>query len=340
MLFDVTIFPKDLNKVGEIAQQVEDYGFGGLWTAETSHNPFLPLTHAASATKRINLGTGIAVAFPRSPMVMAHTAWDLAEQSQGRFILGLGTQVKAHITKRFGSEWSAPVPRLREYIEVMRATWNTWQNGVPLRYTGESYRIILMTPFFSPEPIAYLNIPIYIAGVNEGLCRLAGELCEGFHVHPFHTTRYLKEVIIPNIEAGAQKTGRTRQDVKLTCMIFVVTGNTPEEIQQSMMATKSQIAFYASTPSYKAVLEMHGWSDLAERLTKMIRENRWNEMWTEISDEMMNAIAVVGTPDELPYKVKERYEGLLDRVGYYFPFEPEEQSKRVIWEQAAKVFNG
>ncbi len=340
MLFDVTIFPKDLNKVGDMARQVEDYGFGGLWTAETSHNPFLPLTHAASATSRINLGTGIAVAFPRSPMVMAHTAWDLAEQSQGRFILGLGTQVKAHITKRFGSEWSAPVPRLREYIEVMRATWNRWQNGAPLRYIGESYRIILMTPFFSPEPMAYSNIPIYIAGVNEGLCRLAGELCQGFHVHPFHTTRYLKEVIIPNIEAGAQKTGRTRQDVKLTCMIFVVTGNTPEEIQQSMIATKSQIAFYASTPSYKAVLEMHGWSDLAERLTKMIRESRWNEMWTEISDEMMNEIAVVGTPDELPYKVKERYEGLLDRVGYYFPFELEELSKQVIWEQAAKVFGG
>ncbi|MBI1277456.1 MAG: TIGR03617 family F420-dependent LLM class oxidoreductase [Anaerolineaceae bacterium] len=339
MQFDVTIFPKKLNTAGEIARQVEDYGFGGLWTAETSHNPFLPLTHAANATNQINLGTGIAVAFARSPMVMAQTAWDLAEQSQGRFILGLGTQVKAHITKRFGSEWSAPVPRLREYIEVMRATWNTWQTGAPLRYIGESYRIILMTPFFSPEPMAYSEIPIYIAGVNEGLCRLAGEMCQGFHVHPFHTTRYLKELIIPNIEAGAQKTGRSRQDVKLTCMIFVVTGSTPEEIQQSKIATKSQIAFYASTPSYKAVLEMHGWADLAERLTKMIRENRWTEMWTEISDEMMNAIAVVGAPDELPYKVKERYEGLLDRVGYYFPFVPNEADKKVIWEQAAKVFS-
>jgi probable F420-dependent oxidoreductase len=251
----------------------------------------------------------------------------------------LGTQVKAHITKRFGSEWSAPVPRLREYIEVMRASWNTWQTGVPLRYIGESYRIILMTPFFSPEPMPYSDIPIYIAGVNEGLCRLAGEMCQGFHVHPFHTTRYLKELIIPNIEAGAQKTGRTRQDVKLTCMIFVITGNTPEEIQQSTIATKSQIAFYASTPSYKAVLEMHGWGDLAERLTKMIRENRWTEMWTEISDEMMNAIAVVGAPNELPYKVKERYEGLLDRVGYYFPFVPEEADKKLIWEQASKVFS-
>ena len=338
MLFDVTILPKNLNTAGTIARQVEDYGFGGLWTAETSHNPFLPLTHAASVTDRISVGTGIAVAFPRSPMVMANTAWDLAEQSKGRFILGLGTQVRAHITKRFSSEWSAPVPRLREYIESMRAIWDTWQTGVPLHYKGEHYRFILMTPFFSPEPMPYSNIPIYIAGVNEGLCRLAGEMCQGFHVHPFHTTRYLKEMIIPNIEAGAQKTGRTRQAVKLTCMIFVVTGRTAEEIQQSTIATKSQIAFYASTPSYKAVLEMHGWGDLAERLGKMIRENRWNELWTEISDEMLNEIAVVAPVDELAHKVKERYEGLLDRVGYYFPFVPEEVDKQVIWEQAAKVF--
>lgn len=338
MLFDVTIFPKDLNTVCSLAKQVEDYGFSGLWTAETSHNPFLPLTHAASATQRINVGTGIAVAFPRSPMVMANTAWDLAEQAKGRFILGLGTQVRTHITKRFSSEWSAPAPRLREYIEAMRAIWNTWQTGVPLRYIGESYRFILMTPFFSPNPMPYADIPIYIAGVNEGLCRLAGELCQGFHVHPFHTTRYLKELIIPNIEAGARKAGRTRNDVKLTCMIFVVTGNTAEEIQQNTIATKTQIAFYASTPSYKAVLEMHGWQDLGERLGKMIRENRWSEMWTEISDEMLNEIAVVASPDELALKVKERYDGLLDRVGYYFPFVPDEVDKRVIWEQAAKVF--
>ena len=334
----MTIFPKNLNTVSDIAKHVENYGFGGLWTAETSHNPFLPLTHAASVTNRINIGTGIAVAFPRSPMVMAQTAWDLAEQSQGRFILGLGTQVKAHITKRFSSEWSAPVPRLREYIEAMRAIWNTWQNGVPLRYIGEQYRFILMTPFFAPELMLYSEIPIYIAGVNDGLCRLAGELCQGFHVHPFHTTHYLKELIIPNIEAGAQKTGRSRTDVKLTCMIFVVTGNTPEEIQQSTIATKSQIAFYASTPSYKAVLEMHGWQDISERLTKLIRENRWNELWMEISDEMLNEIAVVAPVQDLAQKVKERYTGLLDRVGYYFPFVPEEVSKQLIWDEAARVF--
>ncbi len=339
MLFDVTVFPKDLNVAGDVARQVEAYGFHGLWTAETAHNPFLPLTHVASATHQIQLGTAIAVAFPRSPMVMANNAWDLAEQSKGRFILGLGTQIKPHITKRFSTEWSAPVPRLREYIESLRAIWNTWQNAVPLRYTGEHYRFTLMTPFFSPDPMPYADIPIYIAGVNEGLCRLAGERCQGFHVHPFHTVRYLKELIIPSITAGAEKTGRKREDVKLACAIFVVTAKDADEMRNNAIMVKSQIAFYASTPSYASVLTMHGWQGLQERLSAMARENRWVEMWQEISDDMLNEIAVVASLDELPYKVKERYDGLLDRVGYYFPFEPDDNDKKIIWEYAARAFN-
>lgn len=338
MKFDVTIFPDDLNKAGDIARQVEAYGFDGLWTAETAHNPFLPLTHAAFTTRRITLGTAIAVAFPRSPMVVANVAWDLAEQSKGRFILGLGTQVKPHITKRFSTEWAAPVPRLREYIESLRAIWNTWQNGVPLRYLGEHYKFTLMTPFFSPNPMPYWEVPIYIAGVNEGLCRLAGEYCQGFHVHAFHTVRYLKELIIPSIEAGARKAGRSRADVALTCAIFVVTGRNAEEMQNNAIMAKSQIAFYASTPSYNAVLQTHGWGDLADRLNALIRDGRWAELWTEISDEMLETFAVVAAPDELPYKVRERYDGLLDRVGYYFPFAPDDEDKKLIWESAAKAF--
>lgn len=340
MRFDVTIFPTDLNQAGNVARTVEDYGFSGLWTAETSHNPFLPLTHAAGVTERISLGTAIAVAFPRSPMVVANTAWDLAEQSKGRFILGLGTQVKPHITKRFSTEWRAPVPRLREYIESLRAIWRAWQEGAELRYTGEHYRFTLMTPFFAPTPMPYADIPIYIAGVNERLCRLAGELCQGFHVHPFHTVRYLNETIIDNIQKGAERVGRSRSDVQLTCAIFVVTGSTPKAMQQSAIMTKSQIAFYASTPSYAAVLETHGWGDLATRLNAMSRAGQWSEMYKEISDDVLEQIAVVAPPDELPYKVKERYAGLLDRVGYYFPFVPEEADKKIIWEHAAKAFAG
>jgi probable F420-dependent oxidoreductase len=184
----------------------------------------------------------------------------------------------------------------------------------------------------------YSDIPIYIAGVNERLCRLAGEICQGFHVHPFHTVRYLKELIMANIERGAERTGRSRADVQLTCAIFVVTGRNAEEMRNNAIMAKSQIAFYASTPSYAAVLDMHGWSDLATRLNTMSRAGQWASMWQEISDDMLEQIAVVASPDELADKVKSRYQGLLDRVGYYFPFVPDQEDKRIIWQNAARVF--
>ena len=255
MKFDVTIFPTNLNAAAAIAQQVEAYGFSGLWTSETAHNPFLPLTHAAAATKRIDLGTAIAVAFPRSPMITAQIAWDLAAQSNGRFILGLGTQVKPHIEKRFSTPWSAPAPRLREYVESLRAIWDTFQTGAPLRYRGEHYSFRLMTPFFNPGAIEHPDIPIYIAAVNDHLCRLAGELCQGLHVHPFHTARYLREVVIPNVERGAQAAGRTRADVALSCAIFVCTGKDAAETVENTAGVRTQIAFYASTPSYRPVMD-------------------------------------------------------------------------------------
>jgi probable F420-dependent oxidoreductase len=338
MKFDVTIFPTDLNAAADLARQVENYGFDGLWTSETAHSPFLPLTHAAAVTKRILLGTAIAVAFPRSPMVTAQIAWDLAAQSGGRFALGLGTQVKPHIEKRFSTTWSAPAPRLREYIESLRAIWANFQTNKPLRYLGEHYKFTLMTPFFNPGPISHPDIPIYIAGVNEVLCRVAGELCEGFHVHPFHTVRYLKELIIPNIEEGAAKSGRTRADCALSCAVFVVTGKDAAEMRDNAGAVRAQIAFYASTPSYKGVMEMHGWSDLADQLNNLSREGRWFEMGDLISDDMLKEFAVVAPYDELAHAVKERYEGLLDRVGYYFPFVPGEQDKEVLWRKAVEVF--
>ncbi len=338
MKFDVTIFPQGLNEAAGLARAVEDYGFDGLWTAETAHNPFLPLTHAAGATSRIMLGTAIAVAFPRSPMVTAQLAWDLAAQSNGRFILGLGTQIKAHIVHRFSTPWSAPVPRLREYIEALRAIWQSWQTGGPLRYQGEQYKFTLMTPFFSPGPISQPDIPVYIAGVNEGLCRLAGELCQGFHVHSFHTPRYLREVIIPAVEAGAQQAGRRRSDISLNCAVFVVPGRDDQEIRSSAALVRSQIAFYASTPSYAAVMDLHGWSDVRAELTQMAREGRWHEMGDRISDDMLAEFAVIGAPEELAHKVQQRYAGLLDRVGYYFPFDPHDSERQMLWKNAAAVF--
>ncbi|MBW4438669.1 MAG: TIGR03617 family F420-dependent LLM class oxidoreductase [Pleurocapsa minor GSE-CHR-MK-17-07R] len=338
MKFDVTILPHRLNEALPLAQAVEDYGFSGLWTSETAHNPFLPLTLAASATSRIDLGTAVAIAFPRSPMVTAQLAWDLAAQSNGRFILGLGTQIKTHITKRFSTDWTAPVPRLREYILSMRAIWDTFQTGAPLRFRGEHYRFTLMTPFFSPGPIETPDIPVYIAGVNEGLCRLAGEMCQGFHVHPFHTVRYLQQLIIPNIKAGAEKSGRAAQDIALSCAVFVVTGRDAAEMEQNKAFVRAQVAFYASTPSYSTVMDMHGWHDLYEQLNALSRQGEWAKMGELVSDDMLHEFAVVAPYDELADAVRARYEGLLHRVGYYFPFDPSETDRQIVWQQASRVF--
>src|SRR5574339_666501 len=218
MKFDATLPPVPLKDVPVIAEAAEQIGFGALWTQETQHDPFLPCALIAEHTSRLKFGTGIAVSFARSPANLAYTAWDLAAQSGGRFILGLGTQVKAHVERRFGQPWPESVTgKLREQIEVVRAFWDCWQNGTRLNYRGEYYKITLMSPFFNPGPLPFpsegpgeRSIPIYIAGVNTGLARLAGELCEGFQAHPFHSVRYMKEVILPAIEEGAVKEGRSR----------------------------------------------------------------------------------------------------------------------------------
>jgi len=334
--FDVTVFADDLNRSGPLACAVEEFGFDGLWVAEAAHNPFLPLTHAALATARISLGTAIAVAFPRSPMIMAQTAWDLAALSQGRFILGLGTQIKPHITKRFSANWGKPVTQLREYIESLRSIWRSFQTGEALNYEGEYYRFSASAPPFSPVPNPCPRIPIFIAGVNTGLARLAGEICDGFHVHSFHSPRYLREALLPAFQAG-RRSGEFAEPLSISCAVFVVTGEDADAIEASKRLTKSQIAFYASTPSYRKVLELHGWADIVPRLNALLRRNRWSEMHALISEDMLETFAVVAAPAELPYKLRERYDGLLDRAGFYFPFEPDDRAKRIIWQQAAKA---
>ena len=336
MKFDVTTLANDLNQAAYLANAVEDFGFDGLWIAETAHNPLLPLAHAALATQRIALGTAIAVAFPRDPMIMAQAAWDLAAMSQGRFVLGLGTQIKPHITKRFSAKWGKPVKQLREYIESLRTIWHSFQTGADLHFDGEFYNYSVMPPGFAPTPMPHHRIPIYIAGVNTGLARLAGELCAGFHVHSFHTPLYLRDVLLPAFHSGRTQNGR-RDKLELSCAVFVVTGADADALAASKQLTKAQIAFYASTPSYKRVLDLHGWADLIPRLNTLLRRNRWNEMHKLISDDMLAEFAVIAPPDELPYALRERYAGLLDRAGYYFPFEPDDRSRRIIWQHAAKA---
>lgn len=332
MYFDASLPPIHLNQVTEIARAAEALGFHALWTSETQHDPFLPCALIAEHTQRLHMGTAIAVSFARSPATLAYTAWDLAQYSQGRFILGLGTQVKAHIERRFGMEWpESPVNKLREQIQAIRAFWDTWQNGARLNFRGEYYRISLMSPFFNPGPIEHPNIPIYIAGVNTGLARLAGELCQGFHAHPFHSPRYLREVILPAIEEGLQRAGRNRQEIQLSVTAFVA-------IDESEKAfARSQIAFYASTPTYHSVMELHGWGDVADRLSAHAARGEWGEMPSLISDEMLREFCLVTSPADLPAALRERYQGLADRLTLYTPFIPGEKDgfwKSLIQELA------
>jgi probable F420-dependent oxidoreductase len=320
-----------LQSAGETARAAESLGFAGLWTSETKHDAFLPLAIAANETERIELGTSVAIAFSRSPMEMAQTAWDLQDLSEGRFILGLGTQVKAHIKRRFSMPWDRPVARLREYIGALRAIWGSFQSGESLQFEGQFYRHTLMTPFFNPGPIERPDVPVYIAGVNTGLARLAGELCDGFHVHPFHSPEYVRRTVKPAIAEGAQKEGRDPGEIELATSVFVITGEESGEQREKMRA---QISFYASTPTYRTVLEAHGWEEVGERLGKLARDKRWEEMPELITDEMLRAFAVEAAPGEVGDALKERYEGLIDSVSLYMPFIPGEKDEfwRVVVE--------
>jgi probable F420-dependent oxidoreductase len=314
-----------LRKAGESARAAESFGFAGLWTSETKHDAFLPLAIAANETRRIQLGTSIAVAFSRSPMEVAQTAWDLQDLSDGRLILGLGTQVKAHIKRRFSMPWDKPVSRLREYIMALRAIWDSFQSGGSLSFEGDFYNHTLMTPFFNPGPIENPEIPIHIAGVNTSLAALAGELCDGFHVHPFHSPEYVRRTVNPAIAEGASKAGSDPEAVELATSVMVVTGKNEEEIEAGREKVRSQISFYASTPTYRTVLEAHGWEGIGEELGKLGREKRWNEMPTLVTDEMLGAFAVEAAPDEIGSALRERYAGLMDRIALYIPFVPGER---------------
>ncbi|MBU4224599.1 MAG: TIGR03617 family F420-dependent LLM class oxidoreductase [Chloroflexi bacterium] len=347
MKLDAALSPTHLQSVPEIARAAEAMGFAALWTTETQHDPFLPCALIAEHTQTIQMGTAIAVSFARNPANLAYTAWDLAAQSGGRFILGLGTQVKAHIERRFGMPWpESPVGKMREQIGAIRAFWDCWQNGTKLDFRGDYYKLTLMSPFFNPGPLQFPSpgrrgaggevggeglIPIYIAGVNTGLAKLAGETCEGFHAHPFNSPRYLREVILPAIEAGTQKAGRKREDVKVSVTAFVAT--TPEEEN----FCRAQISFYASTPSYRPVMALHGWEDVAEKLSAHASRGEWGEMFGLVTDEMLREFCLIADEANLAEALKERYRGIADRLTLYLPFTPGE--KDGFWKEMTRALH-
>jgi len=321
----------DLRSIPDYARKVEALGFDCLWSAETQHDPFLPLAIAATVTSRIKLGTAIAVAFPRSPMILAHIAWDLQHASGGRFILGLGSQVKGHNERRFSVKFEAPGPKLREAVQALKAIWDCWQNGSKLNFKGQFYTFDLMTPFFNPGPIAHPHIPVYMAGVNKLMCRIAGEVCEGLHVHPFNSPKYLREYVQPAVEEGLRSSGRARKDFTYVTSTFAIIGDTEEERRRGRQAIKQQIAFYASTRTYEPVLATHGWQDLTPHLHRKSVEGDWAGMADLITDEMVEAYAVSGTYETIGPKIRERYAGLLDRTSLYQPSQPSLDDPRLPW---------
>jgi len=335
--FNITGYDENIENMIKLSKIAENLGFDCIWISEIKHDPFLRLMLIAEHTKRIKIGTSIALAFTRSPMTLAYTAWDLQNFSIGRLILGLGSQVKAHLERRFSVDWKPPAPRMKEYILALRAIWDCWQSNKPLNYKGEYYKFDLMIPFFNPGPIDYPRIPVFIAGVNSIMCRVAGELCDGLHIHPLNSIEYLRKVIIPNIEKGLKKTGRNRSEIQLSCSVFVATGKNKEEIDKSKELVKDTIAFYGSTPTYRAIFELHGLADVAKKLSEYARNAKWKEMRYLISDEILENFAIVGSLIEASHELKKRYEGILDRVSFY-PIPTLPNLEDPIWKEVIRIF--
>ncbi|MFI7611434.1 TIGR03617 family F420-dependent LLM class oxidoreductase [Nonomuraea terrae] len=304
-----------LAAAGRFAAWAEEAGFDAVTSAEVDHDPFLPLALAAPATSRIRLTTGIAVAFARTPMTLAYVAHDLQSLSGGRFVLGLGTQTKPHITRRFGMPWSHPAARMREYVTALRAIWDDWNHGREVRHEGEYYRHTLMTATFRPPPHGHGDPPIHLAAVGPLMTRLAGEVADGLIPHGFSTERYFREVTVPALEEGLERAGRDRAEVTVHCPGFVHVFGAEEDRERQML--RGRIAFYGSTPAYKGVLALHGWEELHERLHALSvrpEADRWERMADLVDDEVLDTFCVSGSLAEVTAEVSRRFGGLVDQV--------------------------
>jgi probable F420-dependent oxidoreductase len=299
----------------------EDAGYAGLWTGETMHDPFLQLVQAAEVTDRVTLGTSIAIAFGRTPMTLATTGYDLAAYAKGRFVLGLGSQVKPHIERRFSMPWSHPAARMREFVSALRAIWACWQDGTKLDFRGDFYTHTLMTPFFSPPAHEWGPPPVYLAGVGTLMTEVAGEVCDGFFAHAFSTPSYLREVTVPALARGRTASGHAGMEgFTVAGPVFTCVGRDEEELTNAIRGAKQQIAFYASTPAYRAVLEHHGWGDLQPELTRMSKDGKWEEMGEVISDDVLREFSAVGDVAEVASQLRERWAPSLTRLSFYIPY--------------------
>jgi probable F420-dependent oxidoreductase len=325
----------ELDKVGAQAEELEALGYSGIMTAETSHDPFLPLVVAAQHTNRVELMTSIAVAFARTPMILANIGHDLNAASRGRFILGLGSQIRPHITKRFSMPWSSPAARMREFILAMRAIWANWHEGKPLEFTGKFYTHTLMTPFFTPTNTEYGAPKVFLAAVGPRMTEVAGEVADGVIIHAFTTEKYLRETTLPALERGLAKAGKARSAFEISYPVFVCTGRNRQELEEAKVATRRQIAFYGSTPAYRPVLESIGAGALQDDLNRMSKQGRWEEMGTLITDDILGAFAVVGEPSTIAGQIRSRYGDIIDRTAAAYASIPKEDRLRIIAELTA-----
>ena len=314
MKIDGGLMVANPSDAGPAARWLEEIGYAGAFTFEGPHDPFLPLAVAAEATRRIELFTAIAVGFARNPMLLAHTGYDLQLQSQGRFILGLGSQIQPHIEKRFSMPWSRPAARMREMVLALRAIWRRWQHGEKLDFRGEFYTHTLMTPVFDPGPNPHGMPRVFLAGVGPVMTEVAGEVADGFFVHPFHTQDFVRDTTLPALERGLHKSGRRREDLQIACQVIVASGDRPERLEAAKQACRAHIAFYGSTPAYRPVLESLGRGELQAELNQLSKRGAWLEMATRIDDEILERVAVVGAPDEIAGKLRARCAGFADRV--------------------------
>ncbi len=321
MKIDAAILDQSLASVGDTARKLERLGcYDGAFSFEGPHDPFFPLVLAAEATDRLELCTAIAVAFARSPMLLANIGYDLQQLSRGRFILGLGSQIRPHIQNRFSMPWSKPAERMRELVLAIREIWHCWNQGGRLDFRGEFYTHTLMTPFFNPGTNPFGNPRIFLAGVGPRMTEAAGEVADGFFIHPFHTAESLRETTLPALDRGRAKSGRSRENFEISCQVMIVSGENDEEQERARTAVKTQIAFYGSTPAYRCVLDSRGWGDLQPELNQLTKRGKWVEMAALIDDEILEAVAVCGPRDQIADRIRERYAEFADRVSLVAPY--------------------
>jgi probable F420-dependent oxidoreductase len=327
--------PLDIREFARLAQVAERAGLDAVLVEETKDDPFQLLALAAANTTTIQLGTSVAIATPRSPTVTAMSAWSLQKLSGGRFMLGLGTQVRAHVERRYGIAWSAPAPWMRDYVNAIRAVWDCWQHGTALDFRSDRYNLNVMVPLFDPGPIEHPRIPIHLSAIGPNMCAVAGEVADGVRLHPVCTARFIDEEVLPNLARGAARSDRDVHDVEVCMKPLVGTAPTAERLEHVAETVRARVSFYLSTPSYRRTFELHGWADIAREASELSRAQRWDELPGLVSDDMLHTVATIATYDEIAAELNQRYDGRVDRIEFSTPVANEDDEmtlRRILTE--------